>query len=185
MKRKFTFIAAILGIVFAGLTILGGIILFSMSFEMSRYFSFIHWRTRFDVGLLITLILLSVLMIALSIIQIIAGALLIKKTRNPQTNPREFNGLLICSLVVTLFVGNLVTLGFFIAALCMNNDEDGTQQLQNNQNKNTFTVETNKEFTDSLCRLKQYRYDGIIDDATYKEKAEALFKKCYLDDEPK
>ena len=37
-------------------------------------------------------------------------------------------------------------------------------------------------FEQSLARLKMYKADGIIDEETYKKKAEELFQKHYMDE---
>ena len=159
MKKNMSKVTAILSIVFGGFEIFGGIMMIIMGGVMYRRHRFNnmtldwannpeHYKAVFAVFLV-----MGVILIGFAIAQIVCGTKLLKRIKN-QGNQM---GYLIAILVLSLIGGSLITAIFAIIALCLPKDAG--------------------EFEAKVKRLKQYREDGIITEAQYKDKVNELMKK--------
>ena len=183
MKRTMSKITAILAIVFGSFGILSGLLIMSIAYSVSslgRYMwvdGWMVWERSLNVGLFVFLLIMGIIILAFAIVQIVLAAKLLGQTSDLNKNPSTFNGLLIALVVLSFFGGSIITMVLGIVALCMNNIEDGAEAVAHAGAK---TVASNSEFEQAVGRLKQYKADGIIDDATFKKKMDELFKKYYM-----
>lgn len=187
MKRTMARVTGIVAIVFASFGILGAIAIMSASAAISRAERFIstgpwgqgYWTT-YTVGWVIAVLVITGLVIlALCITQIVLSARLIAKTNDPNNTVESFNGLLIAVTVMSFFAGGWVPLILGIIALCMTNTEENTEAVAKIGTTPTTKSKTS-EFDAAVTRLKQYKADGIIDDAMFKQKMDELFQKHYM-----
>ena len=184
MKRRMSFATGIVAIVFGALSIVGGALIFGLSFVAARH----QWRdwfgalqTEWDGAILGVMISIGLIIVAVSIVQVIIGAQLVRRTRYFDMTPQSFNAPLIFLLVLSFFSGGLILLGLSIASLCMNNTEDVlTCGTQNKSPSQTAKSNQSNEFEAAIMRLKQYKSDGIIDEKVFKQKMEELFAKHYM-----
>ncbi|MCL2587584.1 MAG: hypothetical protein FWE31_05135 [Firmicutes bacterium] len=168
MKRKFALTTGILAIVFSSLLLLAYLI-----FLIALIIIVADEGGAFGA---VWIVLIGIL-IFISATQITLGATLIKESQRKDLPTSILTNLVVGILVLSLFSGGIILLGFAIATLCIKGDEGTSEILITN----TYTTESpGSNFTQALARLKQYHADGIIDKETYEAKANELFKKEYL-----
>ena len=178
MKSTMAKVTAILSIVFGCLGIIGGIVLAVVG---SVVFSHVEISYGFysnygpDGSLIATYVVLGAFIAGFAIAQIVCG----KKLLNRINEKGSMTGYLIAILVLSLLGGSIVTVVFAIIALCMPNDSVATSR--NVRGIATGRSSSDVEFDDKVKRLKQYKEDGIITEAQYKEKLDELVRKHISD----
>jgi len=155
----------------------------------------------------VVIFIISLLVFAVAITQIVIGATLIKKSNELTTNPNACNGLLIGAAVLGFFGGLIGWAAMIMAiiALCMNEGLDTANQNASGwNNANTYGmpqghgtmgsqypgqqnqvpthatqqfVSKTQECEQLMARLKQYKADGVITEEVYKQRVEEIVNK--------
>jgi len=200
MKRQIAFATGVIAIVFNSFAIVAALIIFGFSFliaRVARNSCWMDWHGGWSCsswsatngGILAALIIVALVILALAITGIVLGSKLCSRSRKV-SDPRELNNLIIAILVLSIFSGGIIPLVFAVIALCAASDENNMQaNIGGNSYQNPSPQQPVQqcsvkavEFEQALARLKQYKSDGIIDDELFKQKADELFKKYYMDD---
>ena len=184
MKRTMSRVTAIVAMVFAILGLLGSLAISIAAYWIARQTWWDMWGgwSSFNTGLFVALLVTGIIILALTIVQIVLCAKLLGRTNDPTKTPADFNGLLIGVTIMCFFVGGWIPLALGIIALCANNAEDAVEAVAAAGTSGAAKGRVGKtsEFDQAVARLKQYKEDGIIDEATYKKKMDELFQKHYM-----
>ena len=177
MKRTMMLVTGILAAISGGGAIISGIVVFGLSFPLARDARW--WTNSYHTGILVALIVTAIIIIAIGIAMLILGIQLARKSRRPDYTG---SGTLIAVLVLSVFGGGLATIVCAIIALCMSwEDADNTAGTPTKRKNVTGGNTCIREFDQSVCRLKQYRADGIITEDVYEKKLKELADKCTQD----
>lgn len=179
-KQKSGNATGIVIVVFSSLLLALAIVLFIGSFTFAR----IEQDYWYSSGLKTNTALLAVSLIwsVFLVVLIVMGVNLIKKAKDGTAE--EINSLTTGILVLSILCGNMIMVVMAIVTLCTGNEYKSDANLAAVKCKTPTSA--NSEFEQAMARLKQYKADDIIDEKTFKEKAENLFRKHYLSEgEPK
>jgi len=182
MKASMAKVSAILAIVFSIFSIIGGVALVILGLT-ARAWVFSHWENTWSGGFPVynyvdqinaAFLVIGIFLFIFAIIQIIVAAQILKRVGRKDPN---LNGLLIGLLILTIFGGSWITLIFVIIALCSRLDYEGQGQQVYHSRGSGNTLPRGDDLNSKIARLKQYKEDGIIDDAMYKKKLQEIVEQ--------
>ena len=196
-KRKMIKATGIVAIVFGSLAALGGFFMVVFSWLIARVPQY-HWNGFtlvpagywLNTGLMIFLIAFGLLILAAAITQIVLGSRIIRRSSDPEISTRTCHGALIAiTIIAFLAVGGIILAVLALIALFMNDGQqvqtvDGQQVVMPNPGRGQQQVVNNtpgiNNLAAMLARYKQYKEDGIITEAQYKQKVHEAVEKNLL-----
>ena len=203
-KRKMIKATGVVAILFGVFAAIGGFFMVAFSWMIARhpisYWNGWTWVRDYEInaGIMVFLIIFGLLILAAGIAQVILGSRVGKRASDPEIPVSECNGALIAIAVLAfLAVGGLILGILAIVAVCMQSNEqyavNGQQQMapQNNRYQQNVqvpgkTVATNNAVNNlvaTLERFKQYKADGVITEAQYKQKVQEAVEKNLLSED--